>query len=93
MKRFLAIILAGLMLLSLVACGEKKDDNVFKIAMIEGSGLEAISTPEHDEHMKKDKGESADVTVERINYDNLSSALMDLESGKINAIGFRLWLN
>ena len=86
MKRFLAIILAGLMLLSLVACGGK-DENVFKIAMIEGSVLEAISTPEHDEHMKKDYGESADVTVERINYDNLSSALMDLESGKINAIG------
>ena len=86
MKRFLAIILAGLMLLSLVACGAK-DENVFKIAIIEGSGLEAISTAEHDAHMKNDKGQSADVTVERINYDNLSSALMDLESGKINAIG------
>ena len=85
-KKLLAVLLAGLMLLSIVACGAK-DENVFKIAMIEGSGLEAISTPEHDEHMKNDKGQSADVTVERINYDNLSSALMDLESGKINAIG------
>jgi polar amino acid transport system substrate-binding protein len=85
-KKLLAVLLASLMLLSLVACGAK-DENVFKIAMIEGSGLEAISTPEHEEHMKNDNDQYADVTVERINYDNLSSALMDLESGKINAIG------
>ena len=86
MKRLLAIILAGLMLLSLAACGGK-DENVVKIGVLEGSGLEVVSTAEHDAHMKKDYGESADVTIERINYNNLSSALMDLESGKIASIG------
>ena len=86
MKRFLAIILAGLMLLSLAACGGK-DENVVKIGVLEGSGLEVASTAEHEAHMKKDYGDSADVTIERINYNNLSSALMDLESGKIASIG------
>lgn len=88
MKKLIAMLLAVLMILPLAACGgEKKEEKVYKVAMIEGSGLEVISTPEHDEHMKKDKGQSADLKIERICYDNLSSALMDLESGKIKAIG------
>ena len=87
MKRFLAIILAGLMLLSLAACGGKKDENVIKFGVIAGSSMETATTPEHSEHMKIDTGDSADVTLERINYDNLSSALLDLESGKIKAFG------
>ena len=85
-KKLLAVLLAGLMLLSLAACGGK-DENVVKIGVLEGSGLEVASTAEHKAHMNKDYGHSADVTIERINYNNLSSALMDLESGKIASIG------
>ena len=77
MKRFLAIILAGLMLLSLVACGGK--DNVVKIGVFEGSGMESMRSEEHVAHMNS--------TSNYINYSNLSAALMDLESGKIVSIG------
>ena len=48
MKRFLAIILAGLMLLSLAACGGK--DNVVKIGALEGSGMDSMRTEEHVAH-------------------------------------------
>ena len=82
MKRFLAIILAGLMLLSLAACGGK-DDNVVKMGVLEASGMEGLHGGAHDEHMRLD----ADDTTECISYNNLSTALMDLESGKIKAIG------
>ena len=84
-KKLLAVLLAGLMLLSLAACGGK-DENVVKFGVIEGSGMDTAITPEHNEHMKKHNGDD-DATLERINYDNLSSALMDLESGKIKAVG------
>ena len=81
MKRFLAIILAGLMLLSLAACGGK-DDNVEKIGVL-GGGLKVDLGSVHNEHYKKD---SPYTNFELIDYNNLSSALMDLESGKLSSL-------
>ena len=83
MKRFLAIILAGLMLLSLAACGEKKDD-VEKIGVLEVGMQDGLKSDAHFEHVKLD-GQN-DIAFEYVNYNNLSSALMDLESGKIDNI-------
>jgi polar amino acid transport system substrate-binding protein len=87
MKRFLAIILAGLMLLSLAACGEKKDD-VVKIGVLEANeiGMANMSTEEHWAHMNADHNFSPDVELVFEHYNNLSTALMDLESGKIKNI-------
>ena len=79
MKRFLAIILAGLMLLSLAACGGKGD--VAKHGVLEGRGMDSLGTDAHGKHM------NFSATIEVINYSNLSSALMDLESGKISSVG------
>ena len=81
MKRFFAIILAGLMLLSLAACGGK-DDTVKRGALeMEGEGL--FVSEEHEAHRKEEDGVSSEATYERVNYSNLSAALMDLENGKI----------
>ena len=81
MKRFLAIILAGLMLLSLVACGGK--DNVVKIGVLEGSGMDSMRSEEHWTHLDIPNS----TNTETIYYSNLSAALMDLESGKIFGLG------
>ena len=53
MKRFLAIILAGLMLLSLAACGGKKDENVVKRGVV---GVDAGTgfSSKHFEHSKNE---------------------------------------
>ena len=83
MKRFLAIILAGLMLLSLAACGGKDDDKV-KIGVLEVGMQDGLKSDAHFEHMKLD--EQNDIAIEYVNYNNLSSALMDLESGKVDNI-------
>ena len=87
MKRFLAIIMAGLMLLSLAACGGKKDD-VVKIGVLEADeiGMANMSTEEHWAHMNVDHNISPDVELVFEHYNNLSTALMDLESGKIKNI-------
>ena len=82
MKRFLAIILAGLMLLSLTACGEKKtDENVVKIGLLEADGQGG-----HKEHAATVHADSVAGT-ENVYYNNLTSAIMDLNSGKIVALG------
>ena len=86
MKRFLAIILAGLMLLSLAACGGKKDENVLKFGVIEMSGMTDMMTDEHKQHVRETDGITSDVKGEIVNYNNLSSALMDLEGGKIKDV-------
>ena len=83
MKRFLAIILAGLMLLSLAACGGK-DDNALKFGMLEVGMQDGLKSDAHIEHAKLE-GQN-DIAIEYVNYNNLSSALMDLESGKIDNI-------
>ena len=81
MKRFLAIILAGLMLLSLTACGGK--DNVVKRGALEMEGEGLFVSEEHSAHRTEEDGVSSEATYERVNYSNLSAALMDLENGKI----------
>ena len=80
MKRILAVLLAGLMLLSLTACGGK--DEVMKRGVLEGSGMDSIHSEEHSAHINV-----PNTTIEMVNYSNLSSALMDLESGKIIGLG------
>ena len=85
MKRIFSIIMAGLMLLSLAACGGK-DENVIKIGTIEGSGMDSLRTEEHDAHEIEEHKDSSDVTIEFVNYNNLSAALLDLEGGKIVSI-------
>ena len=83
MKRMIAVLLAGLMLLSLAACGEKDDDKV-KIGVLQTGQMEGFQANEaHREHRQ------SEITVKReyIPYSNLSSALMDLESGRIDEIG------
>jgi polar amino acid transport system substrate-binding protein len=84
MKRILAILLAGLMLLSLAACGEKKDDGKTKIGVLETGQMEGFQS--NEAHNKHRQGE---VTVKReyVPFSNLSAALMDLESGRIDEIG------
>ena len=87
MKRILAIILAGLMLLSLVACEASEEENVEKYGVLEIGSAKITHTAEHKAQMDKDFSISDDSMVERVNYDNLSTALMDLESGKIRTLG------
>jgi len=81
MKRVFAIIFAGLMLLSLTACGGK--DNVVKRGALEMEGEGLFVSEEHEAHRKEEDGVSSEATYERVNYSNLSAALMDLENGKI----------
>ena len=79
-KKLLAVLLAGLMLLSLAACGGK-DDNVEKRGVLSAEGMVSGSfSSKHDEHKTN---ETENTARENISYSNLSTALMDLESGKI----------
>jgi polar amino acid transport system substrate-binding protein len=71
------------MLLSLAACGGK-DDVVMKLGVLEADGIESMHSAEHNEHRKQENSNSQHMQVERVSYNNLSSALMDLESGKIS---------
>ena len=80
MKRILAVLLAGLMLLSLAACGAK--DEVVKLGLLEAGGMESNRTKEHDAHVKQEKNVDENFEIEHILYSNLSAALMELESGK-----------
>ena len=82
-KKLLAVLLAGLMLLSLAACGGK-DENVVKIGVLQTGQMEGFQANEaHREHRQ------SEITIKReyIPYSNLSAALMDLESGRIDEIG------
>ena len=81
MKRVFAIIFAGLMLLSLAACGEKEDD-VKNTGVFEIGGMEGLREHDKEKHTPYSVSKS-----ERFYYDNLSSALMDLESGKVYVLG------
>ena len=69
------------MLLSLAACGGK--DNVVKRGALEMEGEGLFVSEEHEAHRKEEDGVSSEATYERVNYSNLSAALMDLENGKI----------
>ena len=81
MKRILAIILAGLMLISLVACGGK-DDQTVKMGILEIQSEGGDKTHEATVH-----GNRAGENLEYVYYNNLSAALMDLNSGKIAMLG------
>ena len=81
MKKIVAIILAGLMLLTLAACGGKDDKG--KIGALEASGMSSVRTEEHWAHLDM----SLSTNNEVIYYSSLSAALMDLESGKIIGLG------
>ena len=82
MKRILAVLMAGLMLLSLAACGGK-NENVLKFCMLEVGMQDGLKSDAHVEHVMK-LDEQNDIAIEYVNYNNLSSALMDLESGKVD---------
>ena len=82
MKKLLALLLAVLILLSLTACGAK-EDKVIKVGVLQSDGIKAIDSEKHRAHEREERKIALDATVERVNYNNLSAALMDLESGKI----------
>ena len=81
MKRFLAIILAGLMLLSLAACGGKESTD--KSGVLQMEMLQ--SAVKHTDDCSIIAGSNGKKSREI--YSNLSAALMDLESGKIVTLG------
>ena len=82
-KKILALVLAIGMVFALAACGEKKDD-VVKVGVLEVSGaMDSMQAEEHWAHLDR----SYSTNFETIYYSNLSSALMDLESGKIITLG------
>ena len=60
MKKFLAIILAGLMLIALVACGAKEDENVIKVGALEAEGMDEIRTDAHNAHRIDERNVSND---------------------------------
>ena len=86
MKKLITVLLTVLMLVSLCACGAK-DDKVVRIGELEGSGMNNMRTEEHSAHREKFHNTPSDATVEFVNYNNLSAALMDLEACKIVSIG------
>ena len=75
------------MLLSFAACGGK-DVKELKIGVLEADeiGMGKMATEEHRAHMKVDRNTPSDVTAKFVHYNNLSTALMDLESGKVTVI-------
>ena len=81
-KKLLAVLLAGLMLLSLVACGGK-DDNVEKRGVLHSENSTRFSSSAHNEHKEKN---NESLKQETNSYDNLSSALLDLENEKIDSL-------
>ena len=80
MKRILAIILAGLMLLSLAACGGK-DEGVTKVGLLTLQG----QNEEYNNHVAIAHSNGMD-GFEHCFYNNLSTALMDLKNGNIALI-------
>jgi ABC-type amino acid transport substrate-binding protein len=81
MKRFLAIILAGFMLISLAACGEKEDEATWKLGAVQTEG----NFEHYFEHALGDHG-NGDAGFDFVMYDNLNSALMSLNRKDINAL-------
>ena len=76
-KKLLAVLLAGLMLLSLAACGGKESTD--KSGVLEMEMLQ--SAVKHTDDCSIIAGSNGKKSREI--YSNLSAALMDLESGKI----------
>ena len=85
MKRFLTIILAALMLLSLAACGGK-DDDVTKIGVLEMDMLSGHGSHIVEAHKETAKKYDNDAKNMKVQYDKLSAALMDLANKKISSL-------
>lgn len=84
MKRTIAMLLAVLMLVSLAACGGKKDDVSLKLGL-----LETESQGGHKDHEAIEHADRASVDlkdVEYVYYNNLVSAIMDLSNGKVSKL-------
>jgi len=84
MKRFLAVLLAGLMLLSLAACGGKDDKMVRGVLGDDGFSA-AVSKHDKEKH-GEEKHEPYKATEQKY-YSNISAAIMDLKSGNISVLG------
>ena len=80
MKKLVAIILAGLMLLSLAACGGKKNDEKV-LGVVEAEGFTAILI-NHDAEKHPDIHKELNTKT----YSNLSAAILDLQNGKITSL-------
>ena len=81
MKRILAVLLAGLMILSLAACGEKKDDVDYKFGMVSSM----YNMRGFYNHINETHGDSKLNSV-FTQFDNLNAALMALNSKDITAL-------
>lgn len=79
-KKILAALLAGLMLLTLAACGKETAED-FRRGIIE-QGNVSVQLRKHNAEFH---GGNPDFEVGPI-YDNLSTALLDLKNGKINQL-------
>ena len=64
MKRILAILLAGLMLLSLTACG-RKEENVIKVGSLELEGMNDLRTDAHNAHRREERNVADGTGFER----------------------------
>ena len=67
MKRILAVLLAGLMLLSLAACGGK-EENVIKVGSLELEGMNDIRTDAHNAHRREERNVADGAVFENIIY-------------------------
>ena len=83
-KKLLAVLLAGLMLLSLAACGGKDDKMVRGVLGDDGFSA-AVSKHDKEKH-DKEKHEPYKATEQKY-YSNISAAIMDLKSGNISVLG------
>ena len=84
MKRTVAMLLALLMLLFLTACSGKKGDESLKLGLLENE-----SQGGHKDHEAAVHADRADVNLKNVDYvyyNNLVSAILDLNSGKIARI-------
>ena len=82
MKKILALLLSLLMLLSLAACGEKKDETPETPTVKMGLLLVEGRAAEYNTHAPVVHGNGM-AGIEHVYFDNLSAALLELKSGKI----------
>ena len=82
-KKILAALLAGLMLLTLAACGKETAED-FRRGIIEQGNVYA-RIREHGVEFHTESKETG-FGSESVIYDNLSTALLDLKNGKINQL-------
>ena len=81
-QKILAILLAVAMILSLAACGGQNDESVVRVGVLEMEGVGATGQ-KHD--AENHPGRQQD-EIENVYYNNLSSALLDLQNEKVMAL-------